>query len=165
MTMGRKPVLSNLPIWGNKMNFLKIFFTLPLALWSACSNVSSGQSVTSSLLEDANETFVSLTLSDVSGIASSTFLFQFFDNDSFSGTPVLEFTKSVDLEGEEGDVLKAYTFLGLDKGNYYLLVILDINGNNTLDSGEKSGSYQTSGSIKKLKIGESNRQAIALTLN
>lgn len=150
-----------------KKHFLTISCLLSALVGASCTtNVSRGQSLTSSASEQFNETFVQAILSDIADKEEATLVFEFFDKADLSGSPLFNKAMVIDLTGESGDVEKIFSLIALDEGSYYLRTFLDEDGDGSLDSGEISGTHVDSeGAIKKIKIGEDNRQAVYVTLN
>jgi len=125
----------------------KIFTFIIIAfvfMVSACKSSSINQSVTSSLVEGSNELFLNLTLVDVADKAKSQVVFEIFDNEQFEGEPIASFTVPVDLTGEAGDVKKAYSFVALAEGTFYVQAFLDENSNGERDEGEMYGANEDS---------------------
>lgn len=134
-----------------------LFFYGALA---SCTNVSSGQSVLSGLSEETNELFLSTVIEDVADKGGAELVFQFFDNASFTGSPVFSRTANVDLTGLTGDVEQSFNFIELTEGSYFIRVFLDENGNSSLDSTELSGN---SGSTA-IEVEETSRSGTTVNL-
>ena len=148
-----------------KKHLLTAICLLGVLVGTACTNVSRGQSLTSSASEQFNETFVQTILSDIADKGEAALVFEFFDNPELSGSPLFNKAVVFDLTGESGDVEKIFSLIALDEGSYYLRAFLDEDGDGSLDASEISGTHVDSeGAIDKIEIGEDNRQAVYVTL-
>lgn len=159
----KKLVSSPIQHWHS--NQMKYFILLFLLLSSCTTSVSFNQSASSSLIEDENNLIVQATLKDISGLAQTNLVFQFYTNNDFTGSPDFEKVIPVDLTSKEGDVEELYTFVSLTEGSFYLKTFLYANSNGTLDAGEKFGTYVIDDESKKIEISEKNKQAAFVTLN
>jgi len=148
--------------WQSSLGLLLLPF---LALSTACGNVSNGQSTTSSLTEQFSELIVALDMDSVSGKGEGDFVLQFFDNAEMTGTPTTTKIISDDLTGIDGDTDRSFSIIGLDKGSYYLRVFFDEDADGTLDTGELNGVCSDDGVTMKIKLKDSSRKAVLVSLS
>lgn len=147
------------------MKYLISLFIISFLIGCGSSSTTTNQSAVSEIVEESNETFLQLNLSNIENRNESFFLFDFFENNNFEGEPSFSFVSMLNLSRVNGNYNHIVSLVSLNTGNYYLRVTLDENQNSQLDDDERNKVLKENNEAKLISIGDFSRQSFLINFS